>query len=98
MHTPVPLQTSLLAAQSCLEPQASPTAGCPAKYLGTDGHALGYEQGADEGCFVRAVTQLSLQDRLRVALFQLQGAEVTEGTGGCVSPPKAVTDLGQEYG
>lgn len=42
------------------------------RYLGTDGHALGGEQGADEGCFVGAVALLPLQVGLRVALLQLQ--------------------------
>lgn len=40
-----------------------------------------------------AVALLSLQVGLRVALLQLQRAEVTEGTRGYVSPPQAVTDL-----
>lgn len=73
------------AAQPCLKPYppSPPPPLQPAWlgwYLGTDGHALGGEQGADEGCFVGAVALLSLQVSLRVALLQLQRAEVTEGT------------------
>ena len=75
----------------CPRPPAA--AGHRARYLGADGHALGREQGADEGRLVGAVTLLPLQAGLRVALLQLQGAEVTEGTCSYVSPPKVVTDL-----
>lgn len=52
------------------------------RYLGANGHALGGKQGADKGCFVGAVALLSLQVGLRVALLQLERAEVTESTRG----------------